>query len=295
MEPKTTIFPLLTTLEVRGITVDLSTPKVMGILNTTPDSFFDGGKHKTVQLAVEHAARMVEEGVDIIDIGGMSSRSGAQIIAEQEEMDRVLPVIEAVHAAFPALPLSIDTLHSSVAKAAVQAGVGILNDITAGTYDAGMAKVAADAKIPLIIMHMQGIPLDMQHQPSYQNVSKEVFDYLVNRCDQLLAEGVEQLVIDPGFGFGKTLEHNYRLAAQLDLLRGIGFPVLVGISRKSIINKLLNIKAINALNGSTALHMHLLSKGASILRVHDVWAAKEAIAIYLALQASDMDERLSLT
>jgi dihydropteroate synthase len=283
MEPKTTIFPSLTSLEVRGIILDLSTPKVMGILNATPDSFFDGGKHQSVQQAVDHAGHMVQEGADMIDIGGMSSRPGAQIIETQEEMNRVLPVVEAVHAAFPAIPLSIDTLHASVAQAAIQAGAGILNDITAATYDEAMAAVAASAKVPMVLGHMQGIPLDMQHQPVYENVSKEVFDYLQERCRSLVAAGVNQIIIDPGFGFGKTLAHNYQLAAHLDQLLRLGFPILVGISRKSMINKLLHIKAIDALNGTTALHMHLLSKGAHILRVHDVKAAKEVIVIHQAL------------
>ena len=262
--------------------LDLSTPAIMGILNVTPDSFFDGGKFEGVDAALAQTETMLEEGADIIDIGGMSSRPGASIISADEEMSRVLPVIDAIHKRFADVILSIDTIYSQTAAAAIDAGAGIINDISAAALDANIIQVAIDKKLPYILMHMQGKPQDMQTAPVYGNVVQEVFQFLLTTTRSLEARGLYDIVIDPGFGFGKTLEHNYRLAAHLDQIAMIGKPVLVGISRKSMICKLLQVNPEHALTGSTALHSILLLKGADILRVHDV---KEAVAVRKVVQA----------
>ena len=262
--------------------LDLSTPAIMGILNVTPDSFFDGGKFEGVDAALAQTETMLEEGADIIDIGGMSSRPGASIISADEEMSRVLPVIDAIHQRFADVILSIDTIYSQTAAAAIDAGAGIINDISAAALDANIIQVAIDKKVPYILMHMQGKPQDMQTAPVYDNVVQEVFQFLLTTTRSLEARGLYDVVIDAGFGFGKTLEHNYRLAAHLDQIAMIGKPVLVGISRKSMICKLLQVNPEHALTGSTALHSILLLKGADILRVHDV---KEAVAVRKVVQA----------
>jgi len=262
--------------------LDLSTPAIMGILNVTPDSFFDGGKFEGVDAALAQTETMLEEGADIIDIGGMSSRPGASIISADDEMTRVLPVIDAIHQRFADVILSIDTIYSQTAAAAIDAGAGIINDISAAALDANIIQVAIDKKVPYILMHMQGKPQDMQTAPVYGNVVQEVFQFLLTTTRSLEARGHYDVVIDPGFGFGKTLEHNYQLAAHLDQIAMIGKPVLVGISRKSMICKLLQVNPEHALTGSTALHSILLLKGADILRVHDV---KEAVAVRKVVQA----------
>ena len=262
--------------------LDLSTPAIMGILNVTPDSFFDGGKFEGVDAALAQTETMLEEGADIIDIGGMSSRPGASIISADEEMCRVLPVIDAIHKRYTDVILSIDTIYSLTAAAAIDAGAGIINDISAAALDANIIQVAIDKKVPYILMHMQGKPQDMQTAPVYDNVVQEVFQFLLTTTRSLEAKGLYDVVIDPGFGFGKTLEHNYQLAAHLDQIAMIGKPVLVGISRKSMICKLLQVNPEHALTGSTALHSILLLKGADILRVHDV---KEAVAVRKVVQA----------
>lgn len=262
--------------------LDLSTPAIMGILNVTPDSFFDGGKFEGVDAALAQTETMLKEGADIIDIGGMSSRPGASIISAEEEMRRVLPVIDAIHKRFADIILSIDTIYSQTAAAAIDAGAGIINDISAAALDASIIQVAIDKKVPYILMHMQGKPQDMQTAPVYDNVLQEVFQFLLTTTRSLEEKGLYDVVIDPGFGFGKTLEHNYQLAAHLDQIAMIGKPVLVGISRKSMICKLLQVNPEHALTGSTALHSILLLKGADILRVHDV---KEAVAVRKVVQA----------
>ena len=282
MMDKTTYFYPNKPLRTGNGLLDLSTPAIMGILNVTPDSFFDGGKFEGVDAALAQTETMLEEGADIIDIGGMSSRPGASIISADEEMSRVLPVIDAIHKRFADVILSIDTIYSQTAAAAIDAGAGIINDISAAALDANIIQVAIDKKVPYILMHMQGKPQDMQTAPVYGNVVQEVFQFLLTTTRSLEARGLYDIVIDPGFGFGKTLEHNYRLAAHLDQIAMIGKPVLVGISRKSMICKLLQVNPEHALTGSTALHSILLLKGADILRVHDV---KEAVAVRKVVQA----------
>ena len=276
---KTNYFYPNKTLRLGGNLLDLSTPKVMGILNLTPDSFFDGGKFDSVDAALMQADKMISEGADLLDLGGMSTRPGAEMIDANEELRRVIPVVQAVQIRFPAIPLSIDTVHGKVAEEAIHSGVSMINDISAGSFDASIIEIAAKYQVPYVLMHMQGSPGDMQLAPSYKNIAEEVFEFLLKGCQDLKSKNINQIIIDPGFGFGKSLEHNYELIRNFDLLHQIGFPVMIGISRKSIICKLLKVHPENALNGSTSLHTILLLKGANILRVHDVKEAVETIKI----------------
>lgn len=279
---KTTYFYPNKTLRTGNGLLDLSTPAIMGILNVTPDSFFDGGKFLGEESALRQAEHLILQGADIVDIGGMSTRPGAVGIGAEEEMQRVLPVVTAIHTQFPDVHISIDTVYATTAKAAIEAGAGIINDISAGKMDAGIIDVAKAYKVPYILMHMQGQPDNMQVDPVYSDVVKEVFNFLLDQTIELDKSGLQDVIIDPGFGFGKTLEQNYALAAKLEQFKLIGKPVLVGISRKSMICKLLKVNPDKALNGSTALHSILLLKGADILRVHDV---KEAVELRKIVQA----------
>ncbi len=279
---KTTYFYPNKTLRTGNGLLDLSTPAIMGILNVTPDSFFDGGKFLGEESALRQAEHLILQGADIVDIGGMSTRPGAVGIGAEEEMQRVLPIVTAIHTQFPDVHISIDTVYATTAKAAIEAGAGIINDISAGKMDAGIIDVAKAYKVPYILMHMQGQPDNMQVDPIYSDVVKEVFNFLLDQTIELDKSGLQDVIIDPGFGFGKTLEQNYALAAKLEQFKLIGKPVLVGISRKSMICKLLKVNPDKALNGSTALHSILLLKGADILRVHDV---KEAVELRKIVQA----------
>ncbi len=271
-----------TSLKAGTRLLNLEEPLIMGILNLTPDSFFDGGRYnQKVQQAVDRAARMLEEGADIIDIGGMSSRPGAALISPEEESRRVLPVIEALHRQLPQAILSIDTLHAKVARRAIEAGAHIINDISAGRVDEQMMETVAELRVPYVLMHMQGLPHNMQQRPSYTDVVREVFDFFVEKVGQLRQLGLHDIILDPGFGFGKSLSHNYQLMQQLTAFKAFDLPLLVGISRKSMINKVLNTTPEEALNGTTALHMIALERGANILRVHDVAPARQAIKIWL--------------
>ena len=279
---KTTYFYPNKTLRTGNGLLDLSTPAIMGILNVTPDSFFDGGKFLGGESALRQAEHLILQGADIVDIGGMSTRPGAVVIGAEEEMERVLPIVTAIHTQFPDVHISIDTVYATTAKAAIEAGAGIINDVSAGKIDAGIIDVAKAYQVPYILMHMQGQPDTMQVDPVYSDVVKEVFDFLLEQTIELDKTGLQDIIIDPGFGFGKTLEQNYALAAKLEQFKLIGKPVLVGISRKSMICKLLKVNPDKALNGSTALHSIMLLKGADILRVHDV---KEAVELRKIVQA----------
>ncbi len=279
---KTTYFYPNKTLRTGNGLLDLSTPAIMGILNVTPDSFYDGGKFLGGESALRQAEHLILQGADIVDIGGMSTRPGAVVIGAEEEMQRVLPVVTAIRKQFPDVHISIDTVYATTAKAAIEAGAGIINDVSAGKMDAGIIDVAKKYQVPYITMHMQGQPENMQQNPVYGDVVKEVFDFLLQQVIDLDKAGLQDVIIDPGFGFGKTLEQNYALAARLEQFKLIGKPILVGISRKSMICKLLKVNPDKALNGSTALHSILLLKGADILRVHDV---KEAVELRKIVQA----------
>lgn len=276
------VFNNLNTINCRGQLVDLSRPLIMGILNVTPDSFFDGGKFTEEKAIFEQVAKMIDEGATIIDIGGQSTRSGAKALSVRQEENRVLPVIASLMAKFPDLLISADTFRSTVARKAIQEGAALINDISGGDLDPEMFHTIAEEEVPYILMHMQGVPETMQIDPSYDNVVTSVYSALLKKVSMLRSLGVADIIVDPGFGFGKTVEHNYRLLQSLQLFRNTGCPVLAGMSRKSMICKVLKVKPENALNGTTALNMIALQNGASILRVHDVKAAKEAILLYEA-------------
>jgi dihydropteroate synthase len=271
------------TLNCKGKLLDLSTPVVMGVLNITPDSFFDGGKYDSEFRILKQAEKMINEGAMILDIGGMSSRPGAQIIDYQEELQRVLPAIEVIIKSFPDTILSIDTLSSKVAKEAVAYGASIVNDISAGSLDGEMFGAVAALGVPYILMHMKGKPQDMQEKPSYEDVVLEVLDFFIAKIEILKKLGINDIIIDPGFGFGKEIDDNFRLLKSLTAFNILGYPILAGVSRKSFIYKTLNISAKEALTGTIALNMVALEQGAKILRVHDVKEAQETIKIWQSL------------
>ena len=262
--------------------LDLSRPKVMGILNITPDSFSDGGRFIGKDAALAEARAMLAAGAAILDIGGESTRPGAEEVAVQQELDRVLPVIEAIRSELDCI-ISIDTCKAQVMKDAVAAGADLINDIKA-LLDPGAVEVAAAAKVPVCLMHMQGQPRTMQHSPVYQDVAKEVYDFLQQRAEVCIAAGIpkSQIILDPGFGFGKSLKHNYQLLSQLSDLLGLNYPLLVGMSRKSMIGQLLQIPPEERLAGSLACATIAVMKGARIIRVHDVKETVQAVAITCA-------------
>lgn len=270
----------LYTLNCNQRLLTISSPIVMGILNATPDSFYNQGKGSTVDELVANAKQMVEDGATILDIGGMSSRPGATLLSEQEEMDRVLPVIEAIKKEIPTTFLSIDTFRSYVAEECVKAGVDIINDISGSEMDVEIIDIAAKYHTPYICMHMQGTPQTMQINPTYKNVTNEVYQFLYNKMQLLKSKHVIDVISDVGFGFGKTTEHNVELLKNLEVFQQLNAPTLVGISRKGMIYKTLNTTPDKALNGTTALHMVALQNGANILRVHDVKESKECITLW---------------
>lgn len=269
------------TINCNGRLLDLSKPHVMGILNVTPDSFFDGGKHTHLPDILRQAEKMLTEGAAILDVGGASTRPGAAEVSAQAELDRTIPAIEAILGAFPGTIISIDTWRASVAEAAIRAGASLVNDISGGNLDADMFPTVGRLKAPYILMHMQGTPQTMQHNPEYQDVVTEVLDFFIEKTIALRQFGVDDIVLDPGFGFGKTVAHNFTLLKHLQTFKTVlGMPTLAGISRKSMICKALGIKPAQALNGTTALHMLALEQGATLLRAHDVHEAKETIALW---------------
>lgn len=266
-------------LKIKNIPYSITRPQVMGILNTTDDSFYDGGKYHTIDKALFRCEDMLHEGADIIDIGGQSTRPGADIITENEETRRTAPVIDAIIKRFPDCIISIDTFRAAVANHAVRAGAAIINDVSAGDDDEDMVKTVSRLQVPYIAMHKKGLPKTMQDQPHYENVLQEVKLYLENKLRIFHHAGIEDIVLDPGFGFGKTLDDNYHLLKHLDVFHTLNCPILVGVSRKSMVWKLLATEPSKALNGSTALHMLALAKGAHFLRVHDVKEATECVKI----------------
>jgi dihydropteroate synthase len=281
---KYTVFNKKVTLNAGGKLIDLSTPKVMGIINLTPDSFYAGSRQPAVDDAIQQAGKMLADGATFLDLGAYSSRPGADDISVQEEADRLLPVVEAIVANYPDAVLSIDTFRSSVAQAAIKAGAHIINDISGGQLDADMFAMVAKLQVPYILMHMKGNPKTMQQLADYDDVFGEVYDYFVSRYHQLRQLGVNDVIIDPGFGFAKKPEQGYTLMSRLQEFESLGLPILVGVSRKKMIHGLLGITAEEALNGTTALNAIALTKGANILRVHDVKEAVEAVKIWQACQ-----------
>lgn len=261
--------------------MNLSTPRVMGILNTTPDSFYDGSRVPEPGQAVEKAREMIEQGADILDVGAVSSRPGSEEISEKEELERLSPVLEALRNMFPEFPISIDTWRSGVARTIRERfGIHMINDISAGTLDPDMFATMAQLGIPYVMMHMQGTPPTMQDDPAYENVVDDLLQFFAERVYRLRKLGLNDIIIDPGFGFGKTLEQNYKLLGEFDSFQMLELPLMAGISRKSMIYKVLESEPDQALNGTTAAHMALLLKGANLLRVHDVAAAKETVKIF---------------
>jgi dihydropteroate synthase len=273
------IFNQKKTLNCRGKLLSLEEPKIMAVLNLTPDSFYDGGRWSDKNL-LQRVEEMLNEGADIIDIGAMSSRPGAEFISTEEELNRLLSPLSAIVKEFPKAIISIDSWRSEVVKAVHQEGAHIVNDISAGNLDEKLFETIADCGMPYILMHMQGNPQNMQLQPSYKDIGTELLEFFITKIEQLKNFGIKDIILDPGFGFGKTLEHNYELLAALPNFKMLELPLLAAVSRKSMICKLLKCTPADALNGTTALHMLCLEKGASILRVHDVKEAFEAIKIW---------------
>jgi dihydropteroate synthase len=268
------------TLNCKGVLHNFNQTIIMGIINTTPNSFY---KNNNNQNYLATANNMLQQGATIIDVGGQSTAPNAPRITAQQEADRVLPTIEAIAKQLPNALISIDTFYSHVAAAAVHAGAHIVNDVSAGQLDAEMLPTVAQLKVPYIAMHMQGTPQNMQNNPSYNNVVADVFNFLGTTAKQCNAAGINDVIIDVGFGFGKTTTHNFDLLRNLAIFKNLGHPILAGISRKSMVYKTLNKTPETALNGTTALHMVCLQNGANILRVHDVAEANECIKLHLAL------------
>lgn len=274
-------------ISCKGKLIDLSTPRVMGILNITPDSFYEGSRLENAEEALKKAEQMIDEGVDFLDIGGMSTRPGSEVLSENDELNRVIPVIEIILRNFPETLISIDTWRSKVALEAVETGAAIVNDISAGSLDAELFQTVAKLNVPYILMHMQGTPQTMQKNPVYKDVVLEVNQFLSEKIFELRKLGVSDIILDPGFGFGKTIDHNYSLLKNLNLIGFGEFPILAGLSRKSMIKKLVGVDEKNALNGTTAVNMIALQNGANILRVHDVKEARQCVEIWKELKTVD--------
>jgi dihydropteroate synthase len=274
------LFPQKYTFQIKGCLYSLNKPKVMGILNLTPDSFFEGSRVPTDKKSVlEEAERKIKEGADFLDLGGYSTRPGAEDISIAEEIARVIPAISEIKKNFPEILLSIDTFRSQVAKAAIESGAELINDISAGNLDPEMLPLVAKLGVPYIAMHMKGTPQTMQSETEYSDLVPDVLTYFSKKIEQFRKLGIKDVILDPGFGFAKTREQNFELLRNLSSFKRLGSPILVGVSRKSMIYKTLEISANEALNGTTALNMFALLQGADILRVHDVKEAKETIEL----------------
>jgi dihydropteroate synthase len=279
--PKYTPFTPSNIIKLKGNSIIFSTENaiVMGILNITDDSFYDGGKYVNDGDIIAQTTKMLDEGASIIDIGAQSSRPGATQISSEQELKKLLPIIKLLKNSFPEIIISVDTFWANTAKEVVIAGADIINDISAGEMDNQMFDTIASLQVPYIMMHMQGRPLNMQNNPEYENVTQDVIAFFKQKIKILKNKGVSQIVIDPGFGFGKTIQHNYQLLNNLQKLKQLGFPVLIGASRKSMICNLLDNTPKQALNGTTVINSIALQNGANILRVHDVKEATECIKI----------------
>ncbi|MBI5857351.1 MAG: dihydropteroate synthase [Sphingobacteriales bacterium] len=275
------------TLNCKGRLLKVDKPLVMGIINITPDSFYKGSRYQNISSVLQQAGQMLKEGAVILDIGGQSTRPGSGRITAEEEAGRVIEPITAIHKNFPEVFISVDTFYAEVAKQAADAGASIVNDISAGRMDSDMISTVANLQVPYILMHMQGEPQTMQQQPEYADVTKEVLDFFILKKDELKKAGIQDVIIDPGFGFGKTIRHNFELLRNLSVFRMLNSPVLLGVSRKSTIYKTLGVSADEALNGTTVLNTIGLMNGASILRVHDVKEAVEAVKLFEACRDAE--------
>jgi dihydropteroate synthase len=274
---------MVLTLNCKGKLLTLDQPRVMGIININEDSFYAASRIMDVHALIVRAEKMISDGASILDIGAMSSRPGANIITPEEELKRLMPAVNSLVASFPDTIISVDTVHSKVASEVICSGVSMINDISAGEYDPAMIAIVAKESVPYVMMHMKGLPSDMQLNPVYHDIVLEIMQFFTKKIHHAKASGIKDIIIDPGFGFGKTLEHNFELMRNLEVFRIFDVPVLIGVSRKSMIWKSLNTDAAHALNGTTALHMHALQQGAKILRVHDVKEAMECIEIHRRL------------
>lgn len=271
------------TINCNGQLIDLTTPKVMGIVNLTPNSFYDGGKltdEKSVLLQVE---KMLTAGATFIDVGGYSSKPNAEFVSEEEELQRVIPIVQSIIKEFPKVLLSIDTFRSQVAQQSVEQGVAIVNDISAGSLDQNMMRTVSQLRVPYIMMHMKGTPKTMQSLAQYDDVVKEILFYFSEKIAMARSFGISDVIVDPGFGFAKTIDQNFELLHKLELFKILELPLLIGVSRKSMIYKTLETEAEFALNGTTSLNTIALMKGAKILRVHDVKEAVECVKLYQKL------------
>ena len=267
------------TINCKGSLIDLSQPKIMGILNVTPDSFFDGGQYQEKDSILKRVTNMLDEGATFIDVGAYSSRPGAKHISEQEELDRIVPIVQLLIAEFPDVLLSIDTFRSEVARACVANGAAIINDISGGNMDENMLQTVAEIQVPFIMMHMKGTPQNMQQHVTYEDLLADIIYYFSDKIREARLLGINDIILDPGFGFSKNIEQNYELLQHLNLFHNLELPLLIGLSRKSMIYKTLENSPKEALNGTTALNMIALDKGAQILRVHDAKQAKECVTL----------------
>ena len=267
------------TIKIKGELINFSVPKIMGILNVTPDSFYDGGKYNSEKKILNQVEKMISSGADIIDVGGYSSRPGAKKISIENELSRVIPIIQLISKRFPNIIISVDTFRSTVADQAINSGAHIINDISGGNLDSNMFKTVSKLDVPYILMHMRGSPKNMMNNTNYDDILNEIKNYFSERISKARSEGVNDIIIDPGFGFSKTKEQNYKLMNRLEFLKEFKTPIVVGISRKSMIYKTLDTTPDKALNGSTILHTISLLKGANILRTHDVLEAVECVKI----------------
>ena len=269
------------TLNCRGRLLTLDRPLVMGILNLTPDSFYPGSRFDSTEL-LRHAEKMINDGADILDVGGQSSRPRSSRIPANEEWMRVADSIDQLHRHFPDTVISIDTFYATVARVAVEAGAAMINDISAGNEDEEMLTVAGKMNVPYICMHMKGTPQTMQQSPYYDHVVQEIIDFFIQKIQDCHAAGIKDMIIDPGFGFGKTIAHNFKILKELNTFKILGKPLMCGLSRKSTIYKTLGVPVEEAMNGTTVMNTIALTKGADILRVHDVKEAVEAVKLYTA-------------
>ncbi len=268
------------TLNCNGRLLVIDTPVIMAIINATPDSFYAGSRKLTTDQLLRHAEKCIRDGATILDIGGQSTRPGSIPVSAEEELSRVIPGVAAIHERFPDVIISIDTYHSIVARDAVDAGASIINDVSAGTMDELLIPVVASLNVPYVLTHIKGTPVTMQSLAVYEDLEREITDFMIGKMEQLKQAGVHDVIIDPGFGFAKTIPQNFRLLRHLDIFGIFERPLLVGLSRKGTIYRTLEIDAARALNGSTVMHTIALMNGANILRVHDVKEAKEAITLF---------------
>jgi len=267
------------TINCKGQIIDLSTPKIMGILNITPNSFYDGGKYSLENNAISQVEKMLIEGATFVDIGAYSSKPNAEFVSEEEELNRIIPVVKAILKEFPETLLSVDTFRSSIAQECIDNGAALINDISAGNLDEKMMEVIASNNVPYIMMHLRGTPKTMQCQTNYDNIIKEIITYFSDKINKARSFGINDLIIDPGFGFAKTTNQNYEILSNLELFKILELPILTGVSRKSMIYKTLDISPDEALNGTTVLNTIAITKGATILRVHDVKEAMECVKL----------------